>query len=344
MWLGVLFVVLALKAFQDNSKNKYLKIFIYLFLSINCYQSIILLYIPALILITAIDNKESIKKLIKPITYNILIVIANIIIGYVIVKVIRYYNSFEPYQQLYITFNLKNLLNNMITILNYNSIFPNGTIFIINIMIIIYLVHECYYKRVEKKQIFIAESIIIISFIEVLSYIVLTNYYVVDRIIYAYTASIALVLIYLIKTINNKVLFVGLALVLLFLQIFSCIKISIHSRETRETDYIYGEKVHKLIDKYEKENNLKVNKIVYCHDDDNEISYKGYKKSNEETCRGFYGKWVLQNIFNYFNEEHDFETIYDQDIYKKKFKSKNWDDFSEEQFIFEGDTLYYCVY
>ena len=33
-----------------------------------------------------------------------------------------------------------------------------------------------------------------------------------------------------------------------------------------------------------------------------------------------------------------------KDIYNEYFKGKNWDSLNREQFVFKGDTLYYCVY
>ena len=33
-----------------------------------------------------------------------------------------------------------------------------------------------------------------------------------------------------------------------------------------------------------------------------------------------------------------------QEVINEKFSKKNWDVFSEEQLIFDKDTLYFCIY
>ena len=59
MWLGILSVVIALKIFaSDNIKFKYIKIFFWLLLAINSYQSVVLLYFPVTMLLVGLEGKD----------------------------------------------------------------------------------------------------------------------------------------------------------------------------------------------------------------------------------------------------------------------------------------------
>ena len=51
----------------------------------------------------------------------------------------------------------------------------------------------------------------------------------------------------------------------------------------------------------------------------------------------------FMNLLEKVNRKLEKITMSKQ-IYDENFKGKNWDSLSKEQFVFEGDTLYYCVY
>ena len=51
---------------------------------------------------------------------------------------------------------------------------------------------------------------------------------------------------------------------------------------------------------------------------------------------------VAPLIEYYYGEKYDWYVS--QEEIDERFLEKNWDAYSEEQIVFEGDTLYLCVY
>lgn len=342
MWLGLFFVVIALKTYFKNNKYKYLKIFIYLFLAVNCYQSTILFYIPALLFLLTLQKKE-LKYIIKEIFYNSLLVLLNLIIGYIVVIVARNYIDFKPFKSIRLHLNPITLIyRTVILIFLYDGSFPNIITFFINMIVIINLFFESKQKRL--KTIINPILIWLIGLVEVLAMIEVTDFYFADRIIISYVSSMGMILIYALVISNKKILFTSISVLLLLTQIIGSNIITIDSKKTRNEDKVYGEIINEMVKEYEKENNIKLKKVEYCFDDNPTKNYKGLRKTYEPTCRGFCGEWVMDNIFNYYCPNHTFTKKYNQNIYKTKFKSKNWDDFSKEQIIFENDTIYFCIY
>lgn len=342
MWLGILSVVIALKTYFKNTNYKYLKIFLLLFLSVNCYQSAILFYIPALFFLLSLQKKD-LKYIIKELFYNSLLVLLNLVIGYIIVIIARNYINFKPYKSVKLHLNFKTLLLRLLyLVIFFSGNFPNIVTFIINVIIILYLLFE----SKEKKLKLIAHPLLIwlIGTIEVLLMIEITNFYLADRIMISYVSTMGMFLIYALLISNKKILFTSISILLLLIQIINSNLITIDSKKTRNKDKVYGEIINKIINNYEKENNIKIKKIEFCYDSEPTGNYQGIIKTSEPTNRGFSGDWTIDNIFNYYCPNHNFSKEYNQKIYKTKFKSKNWDDFSEEQIIFENDTLYFCIY
>lgn len=54
--------------------------------------------------------------------------------------------------------------------------------------------------------------------------------------------------------------------------------------------------------------------------------------------------WCNIDALNYYTGRK-LETVQmDEDIYNTYFKDKDWDKLDKEQFVFKGDTVFYCVY
>ena len=54
--------------------------------------------------------------------------------------------------------------------------------------------------------------------------------------------------------------------------------------------------------------------------------------------------WCNVQTINYFGNRKLEKIPMNKKIYDENFKGKNWDSLSKNQFVFVGDTLYYCVY
>lgn len=59
--------------------------------------------------------------------------------------------------------------------------------------------------------------------------------------------------------------------------------------------------------------------------------------------RGLATNFTVVPLIQYYSEKK-YEMTISQELINEKFSKKNWDAFSEDQLIFDKDTLYFCIY
>ena len=71
----------------------------------------------------------------------------------------------------------------------------------------------------------------------------------------------------------------------------------------------------------------------------------GYKKKlSSFTQRAFDNYYCIIEALNYYCNRKFEKTTMDEKIYTDNFLEKNWNTYSDEQIVFEGDTMYICTY
>lgn len=120
------------------------------------------------------------------------------------------------------------------------------------------------------------------------------------------------------------------------LNIFKTVEMSINQYKLNEKELIYANLYLDKINKYENETNTTVKRIEFCTDGNLDIA-------KEESA--FTSDYSLTGLMNYVSGR-DFSAIDMADNkYRQTFESKDWKSVNpDEQLIFEGDTLYLCVY
>lgn len=54
--------------------------------------------------------------------------------------------------------------------------------------------------------------------------------------------------------------------------------------------------------------------------------------------------WAIIHLIKYYTQR-DLQLIrMTREIYDQNFANKDWKEFSEEQVVIKGDTLYFCIY
>ena len=101
---------------------------------------------------------------------------------------------------------------------------------------------------------------------------------------------------------------------------------------------------NKYIEEYENESGIKVKHIAVAYDNDITWNYKEIKHKSLYTHRALMIWWCNVQTINYFGNRNLEKVPMDTEIYNENFYGKNWDSLNKEQFVFKGDTLYYCVY
>ena len=352
MWLGVLMVILAVKASLNyEDKFKFIKSFICIFVAMNCYQSVILFYIPVRLLFLGLE-RNSTKDFILSIVKDCFIVGLNLILGYIIIEIyIKVFNS-TPYLEHDFYFDIIQMkyIGNFLLFKMCDAA-PNIVILIVNIFVIIFcaILPENLFKINKKKSIVTLILLFMSSFAQVLLLISLTNFYIADRIQFPYIALIALEMAFLVSYTNLidikkvRIALISIFSIFLILNIWNSIDISIASIKTRKSDVEIGNKIADMIEEYESKNQ-KVEKVIYCYDSLYTPEKENIRNVGEQTYRVMAGNWVLDNAIRYFSNKKDLIVELDQQTYNNVFEEKEWEEFSEEQIKFIDNTMYYCIY
>lgn len=107
-----------------------------------------------------------------------------------------------------------------------------------------------------------------------------------------------------------------------------------------------GKTIKYLLKKYEQENNVTVTKFGYSYDFNPQQYAVGIRPMQSMTERKFACSWSILYAMNYYCER-DFKLVYFRIPSQKEEQYKNqvdYTEFSEEQLIFDGDTVYLIVY
>lgn len=122
---------------------------------------------------------------------------------------------------------------------------------------------------------------------------------------------------------------------------------AVDTYKTNELDRQYANMISNRIQKYEAENNIYVFKIGLCMDryplkKYYDIIHDSY--SGEMQLKAFYTKWSDVYALEYYLDRN-LEEVDMPYKYSKKLSGNNWNQIDlDEQLIFDGDTVYICLY
>ena len=132
-----------------------------------------------------------------------------------------------------------------------------------------------------------------------------------------------------------------LSVFLILMVVFHSFFFSRHITNSRdEADAL---KIGEIIEKYEKRTGIEVKYISLYRDSDCSIYFDGVVRLPNCNVRAITTEWCNIPHINLFNGRN-FVRVNNSNKYKSYFESKNWDEISEEQFIFEGSTLHLGIY
>lgn len=139
--------------------------------------------------------------------------------------------------------------------------------------------------------------------------------------------------------LNRKKLkyILGVTLLLVYtLNIFKVVGMSIEKYELNEKERIYANLYLAKINQYESETNTTVKRIIFCTDSNVDATKEESSLLSDTTIAGLM----------YSVSGRDFEVSNTADNkYRQAFESRDWKSFNpDEQLIFEGDSLYLCLY
>ena len=133
------------------------------------------------------------------------------------------------------------------------------------------------------------------------------------------------------------------ALILVFLiQMFSFQKIFIQRYQCNQADRLLCEIIQERISEYEQTSGTKVKKICVYPDADPVLSYPGLN-SSQLIFSSLDMEWSDVSSISFYSGVK-YKRGKQDARYRAFFAERNWNNYSDEQLVFEEDTLHLCVY
>ena len=134
-----------------------------------------------------------------------------------------------------------------------------------------------------------------------------------------------------------------LLVVFLFGQYLSFQRVIIDRYKGNEADRLYIETIGQAIREYEQESGTEVTKVAVCQDAHVPDSWVEFTSDRYSRARSLNRTWSDIDSLNYYLGRK-LKRADDNEAVREQFAGKDWNAFSREQLVFEGDTLYLCVY
>ena len=137
--------------------------------------------------------------------------------------------------------------------------------------------------------------------------------------------------------------FIGTILIFMLLSFYSIHQNTMISFRRYKEDVKYINSIVQEINSYENDTDIKIKRIYYAKDTSVNYYYS-FGHANGANIRLLAVDWALDCAFPvYTYNKYEFKKMSDKD-YKKYFKDKNYDEFDDEQLVFDDDTLYLLLY
>lgn len=346
--------ILAACIFTSDYKGKNIYTAILLFLTVIAYQTSTSLFLIIALVFIAIKNKNNNVEILKNSIYTFLIYGVSMLLGLLITRFMGSYLNFverkttlltikEMMQTLFKYLDFVVLKNFYIKTVWYN--FPI-IIFLVLVFIILIIKNKQYFHILEYFVLIILGCILPIIPLMVIP---IGSQYMEPRMAMIFGSLAGILLLYLITVMNayeKKKIGIVISIITIVLFIMNSSYFIRSSAENLSTGYIdrnIAKAIIYNIEKYEEENNKKIKKIVFGYDASPTYYYDGQIMLRSINGRGLATSFTVVPLIQYYSEKK-YEMNISQEVINEKFSKKNWDVFSEEQLIFDKDTLYFCIY
>lgn len=355
--LGILLVVLSACKLAIGGMKNYIVSLLLMILGVTCYQGIACYFFVILLLIlmkNGINGKEEVINALKKIGIGILIYGMAALISIGIIRFVS--NLFGETIPKLGTFNIfDNLLYIFTNLLPtvFRTLFGFVNIkFYYLLCILLFICFVYLFIKNENKMIRIllfiglVIALVIVPFAPNLIMASDSNYTAARMALPLGILPSAFIL-YLI--FNYKVemkfnyVFLGIIIMFMALSSYSIHQNTMISFRRYKEDVKYINSIVQAINVYENKTDNKIEKIYYAKDSSVNYYYS-FGHANGANIRLLAVDWALDCAFPvYTYDEYEFKKMSDKD-YRKYFKDKNYDEFDNEQLVFDNDTLYLLLY
>lgn len=353
MALGIFWFI---KSSEKLIEEKYGQSLLYLILGELCYQGTINFFITFTFILLIIKNKKINKELIRKMIVAGFFCIITVIINIIQIKICGKIFNLEqdrlgslasiPHNIIYILLNIGTI------IIKSSDVFPQYLF--IAFLLCTYVIVFVYdlVKIKENSDIFNVLMLIIVAVISSVAInIISLSSFGLGRMVFSVGALIGLIFMYLYCSTeifkNTKIVkYILICDIILYIMIniINYTYLMFSNKKANELDKKEALKVNEYMLEYEKNNNIEIKNIAITYDKNVTWCYNELKHKSLYTHRALMIWWCNVDTINYYTNRNLQKVQMKAEIYNTYFKDKDWDKLEKEQFVFEGDTMYYCVY
>ena len=356
--MGLLSSIIAGCEIARDKNNKYIKALLFAIIGVLCYQGILNIYVPIALILIVYKNKGEIKKAFKEAFIALLIygiaLIVSMLVSNMISKMLMISSrpTIIPTLQSILSTYLKYL-----DVLVFNTLNIGPKYWYITVITIISIIYFIIILKRRYPKIYIFYYIVILLSTILLPILPLViqaedKQYLEPRMCMSFGASVGIAIMYAVLTINideSKMFGKILKLITILIFVINSQYIINSSSEMVSTNLLdrnFAIAILNKMEKYEKENHIEIKNIGIDYDTNLEFYYDGSEIHRCLNLKSLATDWAIEPILKiYGNRDGHLNWIkVPEQIHNKYFKDKNWTCYSEEQIVFEGDTMYICIY
>ena len=354
MAVSILLDIIVAQTIVEKNKNYILKSILITIISVLFYQGTINWLITITFFLSIFKEKKINLQVIKNVFLSVICIGMGYVVNLIQIKITgKIFNLSQTRMG-----NIKNIISNCEYIfknlygilLNTYNLFPKYALFT---YIIILLIYALVFDKKNDMQINTITIIFVCIGAVVAPNLMTLSAFGTGRMSFSIGAMIGLIILYIYcnldaesskKTkIAEKILYV-IIFSYIILSITNYVFIMCEHKKVNEQDKQECETIGKWINEYEEINNIEVKNIVFIHNNKRKFYYNNIKNKSALCYKALATEWSRIGAINYYINRKFNETFNISQKFNKYFIDKSWDNLDKEQLIFEGDTLYYCLY
>lgn len=362
MGLSILLSIIAACIFNSNVKHRYIWSWALVLLASFAYQSTIALFVLVALVMESYRNNDDIKKIVKEALMIGLIYGISLVINLGVVKIIE--NIQNSSMRTTTIPQISEIINTIIeygALMAYNTfnLIPKGLYLgIIGIISIVFIYNV--YKSKKYFNILEYVMLIFLAFIMPLLPVIVTpqeQQYLQPRMVPSFASVLGILILYIICKMQNqadknntnkseKIINKILVFISTFLVVMNSIYFIYASTENRASAYLDRNVAKSIIEEiyeYENENQIKIENIGLAWDKNPSNYYNGQPTMESANVRSMVIEWSAIEVMEFYSGEK-YNKVETPSNIIERFAGENWDFYNQDQLVFEGNTLYICLF
>lgn len=355
MPFGILFAILGACVLATNRKYRYIISLILVTISGLFYQVTSSIFVLLALVLIAIKNKGNIKLIVKDTIIIGLIYGFAMIVNLIGVKIWGNIlgNEFRKFEFPSISVIIDTILTYGELILIYNAgIGPKYWYFATLIIISIIFIINIILKKKDYFEILEYITLVILSIIVPIIPILATpvgSQYIEPRMAMCFGSIVGILAIFLLTVVRvdkNKILLLLIGTLTVLNFIGNSIFMVVASSSTliaNQMDKLIAEQIINKIEEYEENTGVEIKAIGVAFDKSYTMYYMGQPALRCFNVRSLGTDWAVKEVITTYSGKAYTNATVPEEV-SSEFLSKDWNNYDEEQLVFDGENLYICIY